>query len=926
MKRFALGSILLVLTACVVWGQAPYVINTVAGRGVATFSGTSAKSAQLYDPGRVATDAAGNLYFSDSYFNQVFQVAPSGAISVVAGNGTWGHTGDGGPAKAAQLDGPAGIALDKAGNLYIADKFNDVIRMVTPAGIISTFAGDGNEGYLGDGGPATQAELDEPTGLAFDSAGNLYIADSNNAEIRQVTPTGTINTVAGNGFPDYAGDGGSATQASLDYPEGVAVDAAGNLYIADTGNFAIRKVAAGTITTYAGYGDVNSGNGDGGQAYDAVLDDPVDVAVDATGNVYIADDYDWVIRKVTASTSIITTYVGDGNWGFGGDGGPLNSADLGTPTGIGFDASGNLYIAQSDVRVVRKVSAANAISTAAGIGSPTGATIGDGGSKSAALLLSPSDVKVDSAGNMYIAELNDNRVRKVSPSGTITTLAGTGAYGITGDGGSGASAQIQAPNSLALDSSGNLYIGGDYSVRKVTPAGAISSVASSSLSQLGQYVSVAADSSNNLYVADGYNSVVYKVTAAGAVSVFAGDGNADFGGDGGPATLAELYDPSGVAVDAKGNVYISDDGNSDIRMVNTAGIISTVVGNGTTGCAGDGGLATQAEIAAPEGLTVDSAGNIYFTDIACSYVRMVSASTGIISTFAGTAGYFGYSGDGGPAVDAYLGSPNGAGLDSQGNVYIADTGNEVIREVSAPQTAQISSNGIVNAASFQSGPIAPGEMVSIFGTGIGPATGAGAQLTSAGLVSTSVAQTQVTFNGTAAPLIYVSSGQINAVVPYEVAGNSTAQVQVQYGGGGSNTVPVNVAATSPAIFVISPQGQTPEQGAILNQDSTINGASNAAAAGSVIQIYATGEGVTNPSVPDGTLASGTTFPAPVAPVSVTIGGQAASVTFAGTAPGGVAGFLQVNAVVPSGAGTGSVPITLTVGSASSPAGVTVALR
>jgi uncharacterized protein (TIGR03437 family) len=236
-------------------------------------------------------------------------------------------------------------------------------------------------------------------------------------------------------------------------------------------------------------------------------------------------------------------------------------------------------------------------------------------------------------------------------------------------------------------------------------------------------------------------------------------------------------------------------------------------------------------------------------------------------------------------------------------------------------------NHIVNAATFATGPIAPGEMISIFGTGIGPATGVGAQLNAAGTtVANNVAQTRVLFGTTASPLLFVSSGQVNCVVPYEVAGNATTNVMIQYLGNNTNAVAVPVGQTSPGIFVISAAGVTPQQGAILNQDSSINGATNPAATGSVIQIYATGEGVTNPASTDGALAQGTTFPAPFAPVSVTIGGVAANIAFAGTAPGGVAGFLQVNAVVPAGVASGAQPIVLTVGPNSSPAGPTVAIQ
>jgi uncharacterized protein (TIGR03437 family) len=930
MRRISVVVLFLVFVVFTAWGQtaASYTIGTIAGKGIVSFTGqgSAATSAQLFETYGVAVDAAGDVYFSDSYFNQVFKVTPAGVITVVAGTGQWGDIGDGGPATAAQLDTPLGLAFDKVnGALYIADSENEVIRkVVISTGVISTVAGNGNEGAGTDNKAATKSALDTPVAVAVDASGNFYIADSANNKIRKVTvSTGIITTVAGNGTYDYTGDKGLATAATLAYPEGVAVDASGNIYIADTENEVIRKVTASTgiITTYAGNG-VESDGGDGGPATAANFDYPWDVAVDAAGNLYIADYYNWEIRKVTASTGIIDTVAGDENWGLGGDGGPAIDASIGWPTGVAVDASNNFYIAQYEMGVVRKVSA-GVMGTIAGVGLP--AQLGDGGPALQAFLFDPVAVAADAAGNVYIADDETNRVRKVTADGNIATLAGNSVYGSTGDGFPAGSAELEDPDSLAMDSAGNLYIAEDYDLRKITPAGTISSVASGGLAELGVSTSVALDNAaGNIYVADPDNFVVWKVTSAGVASIFAGNGTAGYSGDGGQATLAELDEPSGLAVDAQGNVYIADDENSNVRKVTPAGIISTFAGSGTFDCTGDGGQAAAAALSSPEGMAVDSAGNLYIADYDCSEIRMVAPS-GIISTIAGT-GNDGYSGDGGPATAAEIDSPSDVKVDSHGNIYIADTGNAVIRKLTAPGTAQISAAGVVNAASFKSGSIAPGEMVSIFGSGIGPATGAGAQLTSAGLVSTSVAQTQVLFGGTAAPLIYVSSGQINAVVPYEVAGQSTVPLQVQYQGAGSNSAALNVAATSPAIFVISPQGQTPQQGAILNQDSSINGASNPAAAGSVIQIYATGEGVTSPGSTDGQLATGTTFPAPVAPLSVTIGGQPASVAFAGTAPGGVAGFLQVNAVVPGGAGTGSVPIMLTVGGASSPAGVTVALK
>jgi len=330
-----------------------------------------------------------------------------GIITTAAGNGQHGYSGDGGPATAASLSWPYGVAVDAAGNLYIADHDNDRIRKVTLGGTISTAAGGGSGG---DGGPATAAWLVQPSGVAVDAAGNLYIAETVHDRIRKVTPGGTITTVAGGGS---GGDGGPATAASLWMPSGVAVDAVGNLYIADTGNNRIRKVTpAGTITTVAGGGS----GGDGGPATAACLASPGGVAVDATGNLYIADSNNYRIRKVTPA-GVITTAAGNGQPGYSGEGGPATAASMGRPAGVAVDAAGNLYIADPLVDRICKVAPGGTITTVAGNYMP--GYSGEGGPATAASLKWPLGVAVDSAGNLYIADRDNNRIRKVSFAGTV---------------------------------------------------------------------------------------------------------------------------------------------------------------------------------------------------------------------------------------------------------------------------------------------------------------------------------------------------------------------------------------------------------------------------------------------------------------------------------------------------------------------------
>jgi uncharacterized protein (TIGR03437 family) len=339
--------------------------------------------------------------------------APLGyTIATVAGNGTYGYSGDAGPATGAQLFDPYGVVLDNSGNLYIADQLNNRIRKVSPDGTITTVAGNGTSGYTGDGGAATSAELYHPCGLALDSAGNLYIADAPSNVIRKLSTNGTIATVAGNQTASFAGDGAAATSASLNEPLGVAVDAAGNIYIADSFNSRIRMVANGTITTLAGNSFIGL-SGDGGAATSATLNRPQGVAVDAAGNVYIADTDNHVVRKV-AVDGTISTVAGNGTWGYSGDGGPATQAALFYPKSVAVDAAGNLYIADTFNSRIRVVAADGTITTVAGNGVP--GDRGDGGPATSARLKFPSAVALDAAGNLYIADTQNSRIRLLAPA------------------------------------------------------------------------------------------------------------------------------------------------------------------------------------------------------------------------------------------------------------------------------------------------------------------------------------------------------------------------------------------------------------------------------------------------------------------------------------------------------------------------------
>jgi sugar lactone lactonase YvrE len=390
----------------------------------------------------------------------ILAVTPGSTVATTAGTGAPGYSGDGGAATAATLATPGAVAYDSTGNLFIADTNNHVIREVVKAtGNIATVAGTGIAGFSGDGGAATAAQLDTPTGIAVDASGNLYIADSHNQRIRKVSG-GNITTVAGNGTAGFAGDGAAATAAELSLPSGVAVDASGNVYIADTDNQRIRIIAAGTITTIAGTGE-QSYTGDNAAATAATLDSPTGLAVDSSGNVYIADRHNQRIREIATSTGIITTLAGSGTVAFGGAFG------------------------------------------------------GDGASPNAAALANPTGVSVDAAGNIYIADTNNQRIRQIG-GGAIATVAGTGQQGFGGENGPAAGAILNAPKSAMPDASGNLAIADTLNQR-------VRSSTQSALAFVGQMVGVASAAQPVTLSNTGTASItVSTITFAGAFTVASG--------------------------------------------------------------------------------------------------------------------------------------------------------------------------------------------------------------------------------------------------------------------------------------------------------------------------------------------------------------------------------------------------------------------
>jgi sugar lactone lactonase YvrE len=656
-----------------------YSISTFAGGGRPP-SAVPAGSVRVAVSGPVVIGGAGEVYFSSG--NAVMKVDVNGILTRFAGTGAFGTAGDGGPAVEAQLAWPAGLALDNAGNLFIADNASHRIRKVTPDGNISTVVGS-TARYSGDGGPAAAAQLNWPTGLAFDAAGNLYIADTANQVVRKVSSKGIITTVAtglnqaegvaadaagnlyiadsfvyddGCGDFSYTGsvlkvtpDGTASTivkaapGAGVLSPKGIAADAAGNLYVADAiSDEVLRISSSGAVTTAAGNA--------GAQVYacpaeyvnfKTQLICPEGVAVDRSGNLYVSDTGHGRIARISPQGDA-SNVVGDGVLGnYWGDGGKGADAGLDVPLGVAVDGAGNVYISDTKNSRVRKVTPAGVISTVAGTG--ISGFSGDGGPAISAQMRGPSGLTLDAAGNLYIADWTDNRIRKVAVDGTITTVAGRGDTNPPlGDGGKATDASLAGPFGVAVDGNGNLYIADTYYylIRKVSPAGIITTAAghnfySSGPIDVGFPTSVVSDAAGNLYIVS--ESRVLKLAPDGTLTTVAGTVASGMAasGDGGPATSAVLQGAFAVAVDGAGNLYIAGGnltgyfgGSGSVRKITRDGIISTIAGNGVSGYSGDGGPAAGASFSpATAGIAVDGSGNVYVADVFNNVIRVLNPAS-----------------------------------------------------------------------------------------------------------------------------------------------------------------------------------------------------------------------------------------------------------------------------------------------------------
>ena len=647
-----------------------YDWRTLAGQpgGLGNVDGVG-ETARFCQPHGLAVDGAGNVYVADYYNYAIRKIAPDGSVSTVAGSVGEPGSADG-SGNAARFDKPVAVAVDAAGALFVADSGNHTVRRVTPDGAVTTLAGRPGEQGSADGS-GREARFRSPSGVAVDGAGNVYVADAGNHTVRKITSSGAVTTLAGKaelkggsmvgGFAD-----GKGAAAKFKAPRGVAVDGAGNVFVADTENAVIRKVLPdGTVKTLAGSaGSAGYANGTGAVAR---FSGPQSVAVDAGGNVYVTDAGNQVVRKVTSYGLAATVTNG--------------LARFASPRGIAVDRQGHVWVSDNDAQTVSRIAAKGGVSVVAG--SPDRHGSADGAA-AAARFSRPCGLASDGA-RLLVADSFNQTLRTVSAEGAVATLAGrAGVAG--GSDGAGTNATFFWPAGVARDRAGNFVVAdsGNHTLRKVDPGGRVTLFAGSAGSSgsadgagskaLFAWPSdVAADRFGNFFVADRGNHVVRRVTAAGEVSTVAGAaGKAGFADGAGGA--ARFNTPSGVAVDALGDVYVADTGNHAVRKIMPGGEVTTLAGCGGMKGWMDGAGARD-RFNGPADLVLDAAGNLYVADRDNHMVRKVTPD-GQVTTLGGQPNQMTVADGIGP--DSRFAQPSGLWLGEGGRLYVADACNNRI--------------------------------------------------------------------------------------------------------------------------------------------------------------------------------------------------------------------------------------------------------
>ena len=633
----------------------PSGLNSIIGNGIKDKA--IAKHADAGWPLGLTQRKSGELIVSDYIFCIIWEIDSAGIAHRIAGTGMPGYSGDGNLAIDAELDGPHDILIDSRGDILFSDLNNNVYRKIeTETGIITTFAGSGKVGRKGDGGLATNAELDCYCGLALSPDGDIYISSEWANNIRKIDKnSGVVSLFAGYyaehlekpiegakpiigpslSLGGYSGDGGPKKSAAFFHPEHLAFDSKGNLYVCDNSNDRIRKIDAitGIVSTALGNGD-RASNGDGGLATKASTLMPDAICLDKDDNLYVGEKYGFRVRKVSNNSGIVTTIAGNGNAGYGEENVLATKTECNSiEVGILADHTGNVFFSDSSGRV-RKIDSNGYVNTVFG-----GTSIHDNEIASKAYIASPFGISIGPNGNIYFADTWNQRVRMVdSCTSIITTIAGSGARAYGGDGGPALQAHLGNPYGVSVNSKGDVYI------------------------------------------ADTRHAHIRMVDKRGIISNVAGSAFPWDKGDGGPAISSNLVHARSIRHDKNDNIYFGDSGIGKIRKIEyTTGIITTVAGIGITGYSGDCGAAVEARISSPADITFDELGNLYFADDAEHVIRKIDGN-GVISTVVGN-GKPGFSPDGSIASHSQINSPSGLDVSKNGILYFSDTGNGLLRRV-----------------------------------------------------------------------------------------------------------------------------------------------------------------------------------------------------------------------------------------------------
>ncbi len=607
-----------------------------ATTGISLFAGNMEPGdSLLFSPAAVAMDASGTLYVADG--SGIFKVASNGTTTILAGRPVLNSGSNVGTTDTmVYFEMPSGIALDSAGNVFVTDAGSQVVQKITSSGVVTIFAGQqGAWGYAD--GTGTAARFGAPGGLAIDSNDNLYVADTFNDLIRKITPAGVVTTIAG-AYRQCSNTDGVGAAARFCEPSALAIDAAGSLYVADKGNATIRKITAGgVVSTVAGMpGTYGWANGTG---VSATFCAPSGIAIDGSGNLFVSDGQcplnfanDYAIREVTPD-GVVSSFAGTSGGSGGFINGPGATASFDGPLGLAFDTSGNLMVADWWNGAIRKVSPAGVVSTFVSEHGFPGTSDGTG---AAAGFFTPAGIAADNSGNLYVADSDNDTIRKISRSGVVTTLAGAVQIGAEADG-TGTTANFNFPIGVAVDPNGNVYVTDAVgnSLRVVSPSGVVTTkvdinteLNSSSSAFIHDPTDVALDSAGNIYVVDPEYCRIIKISQSVTVTLVEQDAQNTLSHQ-----CAQLA--TGLAVDQGGNLYVSDAVNNTIRKITPQGVTSIVAG--TSGAPGlVDGTGAVARFNGPAGLAMDSTGNLYVADVQNNAIRKITPS-GVVTTVAGSS-------------------------------------------------------------------------------------------------------------------------------------------------------------------------------------------------------------------------------------------------------------------------------------------------